>query len=301
MRRCAGWRARLIFGRTAATMRPECCARSSSTRTCGCPSCTPSSSISRCWKSIGPAGLEIANGMTSEAAERQLAALGYEGPQTALNHMSALVNQSGRRGRVQSVLLPRLLNWMSYTPDPDAGLLAYRRLSEALASESWYLATLRDKPAVARRLMHVLGTSAYVPDLLMRAPRVIQDYGDGPGGPKLLETDPAVVARALIASAARHADPVRAIAGARTLRRRELARIGSADLLGMLEVTGRVQGADVGVGGCAAGRSGRADPGQPPRRRQSAGGHRGHRHGQAGWRRTGLRVRCRRDVRLRTG
>jgi glutamate-ammonia-ligase adenylyltransferase len=187
-------------------------------------------------ESIGPAGLEIANGMTSEAAERQLAALGYERPQTALNHMSALVNQSGRRGRVQSVLLPRLLNWMSYTPDPDAGLLAYRRLSEALASETWYLSTLRDKPAVARRLMSVLGTSAYVPDLLMRAPRVIQDYGDGPAGPKLLDTDPAVVARALIASAARHADPVRAIAGARTLRRRELARIGSADLLGMLEV-----------------------------------------------------------------
>lgn len=188
-------------------------------------------------ESIGPAGLDIARGMTSEAAERQLAALGYVGPQTALKHMSALVNQSGRRGRVQSVLLPRLLNWMSYSPDPDGGLLAYRRLSDALSGESWYLATLRDKPAVARRLMHVLGTSAYVPDLLMRAPRVIQDYGDGPSGPRLLETEPAAVARALIASAARYSDPVRAIAGARTLRRRELARIASADLLGMLEVT----------------------------------------------------------------
>ncbi len=188
-------------------------------------------------ESIGPAGLEIAHGMTSEAAERQLAALGYEGPQTALKHMAALVNQSGRRGRVQSVLLPRLLNWMSYTPDPDRGLLAYRRLSEALSGETWYLATLRDKPAVARRLMHVLGTSAYVPDLLMRAPRVIQDYGDGPSGPRLLETEPAAVARALVAAAGRYSDPVRAIAAARTLRRRELARIASADLLGMLEVT----------------------------------------------------------------
>ncbi|OBH45205.1 bifunctional [glutamine synthetase] adenylyltransferase/[glutamine synthetase]-adenylyl-L-tyrosine phosphorylase [Mycobacterium mantenii] len=188
-------------------------------------------------ESIGPAGLEIAHGMTSEAAERQLAALGYEGPQTALKHMSALVNLSGRRGRVQSVLLPRLLNWMSYTPDPDGGLLAYRRLSEALSGETWYLATLRDKPAVARRLMHVLGTSAYVPDLLMRAPRVIQDYSDGPSGPRLLESEPAAVARALVASASRYSDPVRAIAAARTLRRRELARIASADLLGMLEVT----------------------------------------------------------------
>jgi glutamate-ammonia-ligase adenylyltransferase len=187
-------------------------------------------------ESITPAGLELANGMTSVAAERQLAALGYEGPQTALKHMAALVNQSGRRGRVQSVLLPRLLNWMSYAPDPDGGLLAYRRLSEALAAETWYLATLRDKPAVAKRLMHVLGTSAYVPDLLIRAPRVIETYSDAPGGPKLLQTDPATVARGLITSAARHPDPVRAIAAARALRRRELARIGSADLLGLLEV-----------------------------------------------------------------
>ena len=188
-------------------------------------------------ESIGPAGLDVAHGMTSEAAERQLAALGYEGPQTALKHMSALVNQSGRRGRVQSVLLPRLLDWMSYAPDPDAGLLAYRRLSEVLATQSWYLSTLRDKPAVAKRLMHVLGTSAYVPDLLMRAPEVIQRYGDGPAGPKLLETEPAGVARALITSAGRHPDPIRAIAAARGLRRRELARVGSADLLGLLEVT----------------------------------------------------------------
>ena len=45
------------------------------------------------------------------------------------------------------------------------------------------------------------------------------------------------MARALVASAGRHPDPVRAIAAARTLRRRELARIASADLLGMLDVT----------------------------------------------------------------
>jgi glutamate-ammonia-ligase adenylyltransferase len=45
------------------------------------------------------------------------------------------------------------------------------------------------------------------------------------------------VAGGLVASAGRQRDPVRAIAIARSLRRRELARIASADLLGMLEVT----------------------------------------------------------------
>ncbi|WP_179474268.1 bifunctional [glutamine synthetase] adenylyltransferase/[glutamine synthetase]-adenylyl-L-tyrosine phosphorylase [Mycolicibacterium vinylchloridicum] len=186
-------------------------------------------------ESVGPS-VGLSPGLTPAAAERQLAALGYEGPQSALTHLSALVNQSGRRGRVQSVLLPRLLDWLSDTPDPDSGLLAYRRISEALSDQRWYLSTLRDEGAVAKRLMRVLGTSAYVPELLMRAPEVIQQYADGPAGPKLCDTDPDAVSRALIASTARHADPVRAIAAARTLRRRELARVASADLLGLLEV-----------------------------------------------------------------
>ena len=175
--------------------------------------------------------------LTTAAAERQLAALGYEGPQTALTHLAALTGHTGRRGRVQQVLLPTLLDWLSDTPDPDAGLLSYRRISDALSDHRWYLSTLRDEGAVAKRLMRVLGTSAYVPELLMRAPEVIQAYADGPNGPKLLDVEPGAVARALVASTARHPDPVRAIAAARTLRRRELARVASADLLGMLPVT----------------------------------------------------------------
>ena len=188
-------------------------------------------------ESVGGPAAELTAAMSTDAAERQLAALGYEGPQAALTHLAALTSHSGRRGRVQQVLLPTLLDWLSDTPDPDAGLLAYRRLSDALADQRWFLSTLRDEGAVAKRLMRVLGTSAFVPDLLLRAPEVIQQYADGPQGPKLLETEPDSMARALVASAGRHADPVRAIMAARTLRRRELARIASADLLGMLEVT----------------------------------------------------------------
>ncbi len=188
-------------------------------------------------ESVEGATVEFSPGMSPEAAERQLAALGYEGPQSALTHLAALAGSSGRRGRVQQVLLPTLLDWLSDTPDPDAGLLAYRRLSDELAEQRWFLASLRDEGAVAKRLMHVLGTSAFVPELLMRAPEVIRQYADGPGGPKLLEVEPDGVARALVASADRHAEPRRAIAAARTLRRQELARVASADLLGMLNVT----------------------------------------------------------------
>ena len=132
-------------------------------------------------------------------------------------------------------MLPRLLDWLSDTPDPDSGLLAYRRISEALTEQRWYLSTLRDESAVAKRLMRVLGTSAFVPDLLMRAPEVISSTPTARPGPTAGRRSRRV-ARALIASAGRHPDPARAIAAARTLRRRELARVASADLLGMLDV-----------------------------------------------------------------
>ena len=182
-------------------------------------------------------GIGLSRRMSAAAAERQIAALGYQAPQNALTHLAALTAQRGRRGRVQEVLLPTLLDWLSDTPDPDGGLLAYRRLSEALSDQRWYLSTLRDEGAVAKRLMHVLGTSGYVPELIMWAPEVIQSYADGPNGPKLLDGRPEAVARSLLSAAARHDNPFRAIAAARSLRRRELARIASADLLGLLDVT----------------------------------------------------------------
>lgn len=188
-------------------------------------------------ESISQSSLEPTDRMGAEAAQRQLAALGYEGPQSALTHLVALTAGGGRRARVQHVLLPTLLDWLSRSPDPDAGLLNYRRLCDSMADQRWFLATLRDEGAVAERLMHVLGTSAYVPDLLMHVPEVIQLYADGPHGPKLCDVDTAGVARSLVASAGRHTDPARAIAAARSLRRRELARIASADLLGMMSVT----------------------------------------------------------------
>ncbi|EUA31046.1 glutamate-ammonia-ligase adenylyltransferase domain protein [Mycobacterium xenopi 3993] len=177
-----------------------------------------------------------------------------------MSHLAALTNQSGRRGRVQSVLLPRLLDWLSTTPNPDGGLLAYRRLSEAMAGQRWYLSTLRDEPAVAKRLMQVLGTSQYVPELLMRAPEVIQQYGDGPSGPKLLDVEPGTVGPALIASASRHptqcarSPPPAACAGANWPHR---LRRPVGDARGHR----RVPGADVGVDSGTAGRAGRGDSG----------------------------------------
>ncbi|MFC6013417.1 bifunctional [glutamine synthetase] adenylyltransferase/[glutamine synthetase]-adenylyl-L-tyrosine phosphorylase [Nocardia lasii] len=174
--------------------------------------------------------------LSPDAAVRQLAALGYAAPANALGHLKALTGGVSRKGRIQALLLPTLLEWLGNTPNPDAGLLAYRRVSEGLDDQIWFLRELRDEGAVAQRLMIVLGSSEYLPDLLINAPDTIRMYADGPDGPQLLNTQPEDVAKAMQTAAARYDDPKRAVAAARSLRRHELARVASADVLGMLDV-----------------------------------------------------------------
>jgi glutamate-ammonia-ligase adenylyltransferase len=174
--------------------------------------------------------------LSSEAMERQLAALGFAAPRNALGHLRALAGQSSRRGRIQALLLPTFMEWLADTADPDAGLLAYRRLCEENEEITWFLRTLRDDSIVARRLVRVLGTSAFVAGLLMRNPEVIPDLTDGAQGPVLVASKVSDIASALTASAARHPTPERVIATARSLRRAELARIGAADVLQMISV-----------------------------------------------------------------
>lgn len=174
--------------------------------------------------------------LSADAAKRQLAVLGYRYPDRAFEHLSALAAGGSRKARIQAMLLPTLMEWLSGTPDPDAGLLNYRRLSDALHEKPWFLRMLRDEGIVGRRLMHVLGTSPYVAGLLLAAPDAVKLYGDGAHGPKLLDADPTTVCRSLVAAAGRYEDPDRAISVARALRRAELARVASADLLGLMEV-----------------------------------------------------------------
>ena len=173
-------------------------------------------------------------GLSEPGAVHQLRALGYTRPEAAFIHLKALTAGHKRANQIQGLLLPTLLEWLGETPDPDGGLLSYRKVSEAFADHPWYLRTLRDETAAAKRLMHVLGCSAFVPELLLRAPEVLRLYADSPDGPRLLDLTPRQVATSLTTSAAKHSDPASAVAAARSARRYELARVASADLLGLV-------------------------------------------------------------------
>lgn len=172
--------------------------------------------------------------LTTQQAASRLAALGYLAPDGALRHIRALTAGVSRRAAIQQTLLPVLLDLFADTPDPDGGLLAYRRVSEALAETPWYLRVLRDEAAVVERLAMLLGTSKLVPDLLVRAPEVLQRLGDRDA---LAGRDPEEVARSLRAAAGRQPDMEATVVAARSLRRHELLRVACADLLGLLDVS----------------------------------------------------------------
>jgi glutamate-ammonia-ligase adenylyltransferase len=168
--------------------------------------------------------------LTEDEARARLAALGYADPAGALRHLHALTAGVSRRASLQRALLPVILSELADAPDPDAGLLAYRQVSDALGQSPWYLRLLRDQGTVASRLAVVLGTSRYVANLLVRAPEALQMLADDE---QLAPRRRAELETLLHTAAHRPDDQADTAHAIRSLRRVELLRIAFADLLGL--------------------------------------------------------------------
>jgi glutamate-ammonia-ligase adenylyltransferase len=168
-----------------------------------------------------------------EAARARLSALGFADPDGALRHLAALTGGVSRRAAIQRTLLPAMLGWFAEAADPDAGLLAFRQVSEALGSSPWYLRLLRDEGVAAERLAHLLAASRYVADLLGRAPEAVAMLA---AEAELRPRQAAALAEEFSAAVGRAASAEAGVAAARGLRRRELLRTAGADLSGLLDV-----------------------------------------------------------------
>ncbi len=171
--------------------------------------------------------------LTPDAAKQRLAALGYLDPQDALRHLEALTSGVSRAASIQRTLLPVMLGWFADGPDPDAGLLGFRKISEALGSTHWYLRLLRDEGQVAERLALILSSSRYATDLLQREPEGVALLGKDDG---LVPRSREALEKEMSAGGTRQSDPVEAITVVRAVRRRELFRLAVGDLVGVLEV-----------------------------------------------------------------
>jgi glutamate-ammonia-ligase adenylyltransferase len=169
--------------------------------------------------------------LTPAEARARLEALGYLDPAGALRHIDALTSGVSRRAAIQRTLLPVLLGWFADAAEPDAGLLAFRQVSEELGSSPWYLRLLRDETKAAERMARVLASSRYAAGMLLRAPEAVAIFGN----------DAELNARSLtglraemMAATQRYEDDAEAaVTAVRSVRRRELLRTAAADVLGV--------------------------------------------------------------------
>ncbi|WP_322985553.1 bifunctional [glutamine synthetase] adenylyltransferase/[glutamine synthetase]-adenylyl-L-tyrosine phosphorylase [Streptomyces sp. S584] len=167
--------------------------------------------------------------LSAKAAVVRLEALGYADPAAALRHLEALSSGVSRKAAIQRTLLPVLLGWFADSADPDAGLLGFRQVSDALGKTPWYLRLLRDEGAAAENLARVLSAGRLAPDLLMRAPEAVAILGDPEG---LKPRSRAHLEQEVLAAVGRAPGAEAAVAVARGVRRRELFRTTAADIIG---------------------------------------------------------------------
>ncbi|MFD8196433.1 bifunctional [glutamine synthetase] adenylyltransferase/[glutamine synthetase]-adenylyl-L-tyrosine phosphorylase [Streptomyces wuyuanensis] len=182
--------------------------------------------------------------LSTQAARQRLEALGYADPAAALRHLEALSSGVSRKAAIQRTLLPVLLGWFADSADPDAGLLGFRQVSDALGKTPWYLRLLRDEGAAAENLARVLSAGRLAPDLLLRAPEAVALLGDPEGlRPRSREH----LEQEVLAAVGRADDAEAAVASARAVRRRELFRTAAADLIGSYGTEENPAGHDPGT------------------------------------------------------
>ncbi|ACZ31065.1 glutamate-ammonia ligase adenylyltransferase [Xylanimonas cellulosilytica DSM 15894] len=170
--------------------------------------------------------------LAPEAARQRFAAIGYRDPDGATRHVYALTEGMSRRAALQRQLLPVLLGWFAEGADPDAGLLAFRRLSEELGSTHWYLKLLRDSGSAAQSLAHVLASSRYLAEAIARSPESVRWFDSAanlePRGTARLTGEAGAILQ-------RAEAPKAAATSLRAIRRRELTRTGAGEVLGLLD------------------------------------------------------------------
>ncbi|MFZ4895806.1 bifunctional [glutamine synthetase] adenylyltransferase/[glutamine synthetase]-adenylyl-L-tyrosine phosphorylase [Plantibacter sp. Mn2098] len=171
--------------------------------------------------------------LTSDQAEARLAAIGFLDARGALAHIAALTAGVSRRATIQRHLLPVMLGWFADGADPDYGLLAFRRLSEALGESHWFLRMLRDSSGAAERLTRVLSGSRFIGELMDRIPEsaawLAGDDELQPRSRAALEEEAASILR-------RHESAESAAGALRGIRRREVLRVAMSSTVGLLDV-----------------------------------------------------------------
>lgn len=171
--------------------------------------------------------------LSNDQAIDRLQAIGFADAKGALGHIAALTGGLSRRAAIQRGLLPVLLEWFGRGTDPDAALLAFRRLSEALGDSPWFLRMLRDSSGAAERMTQVLSNSRLATSLFEKIPEAAAWFDKAEDLVPITATELDTEIGALLD---RHLNIESATAAMRFMRRRETLRLAIAAIVGELTI-----------------------------------------------------------------
>ena len=171
--------------------------------------------------------------MSTSALRERLGVLGFRDVGRAARNLENLVSGTSRRAKLLRVLTPAMLRFLAGTPAPDAGLLAFLNLGEALGGRVDALGALRDNPPGLAFLARVLGSGRLLGDVLTHVPEELSAIAnpDNLGGVKTREQ-----LRREATASLEWRDPQERLDGLRRFKRREMLHVSLRDLAGEIDV-----------------------------------------------------------------
>jgi glutamate-ammonia-ligase adenylyltransferase len=128
----------------------------------------------------------LSPGTDREATEELLAALGFADPAGAYRTFAGIVEPATRLGRVLGTLFPVIAPSVSFAAFPDAALVRFGRVTEALGRDDRIPDRLADRPDAARRLAALVSASSSFADLLVAEPHLAATLLELPSGQRPL-------------------------------------------------------------------------------------------------------------------
>lgn len=164
--------------------------------------------------------------------EELLASTKFRDPEAARRRLQELFTDTGEMlalARISGLLRDALAD----SPDPDAAIFQLARFVEARGARLALYRSFQDHPALLDRFVHVVASSRYLADILVRNPDDLAILND-PGALTRLGGASERIAE-FERVAALYKTSQEQLDAARRIHRREIFRIGAADLLGLAD------------------------------------------------------------------
>jgi glutamate-ammonia-ligase adenylyltransferase len=120
-------------------------------------------------------------GIERAATEELLAGLGFRDPSEAYRRFAVLVEPGSRLGRVLAHVFPLIAPALALSADPDAALVRFERVAEAIQRDESLADALASDPPLAGTLARAVGASSWLSDRLAARPDVVGRLGEKDG------------------------------------------------------------------------------------------------------------------------